>query len=156
MNYFKNIFETIFSVLGSLKIVFKHYFSKQVTIQYPEEKEILPERSRMRLFNDVDNCISCTLCVLACPVQCIYLKSTPKEEGEEILLTDNGMPIKQNLTQYTIDTSLCCYCGLCSSVCPTGSLKHTHDYEFSQVEVKNFKYNYLDPEVKKWKKRLYE
>ncbi len=154
-DYLNNIFETILSVSQALKITLSKYFQPEVTISYPEERDLLPERSRMRLYNDVDNCISCSLCAISCPVQCIYIQSVPKKEDEPILKTTNGMPIKQTLTQFVIDTTLCCYCGICSAVCPTDCLNHTTDYEFSQFTLEPFKYNYLDPEIKKWKKRLY-
>jgi indole-3-glycerol phosphate synthase len=57
---------------------------KVVSIEYPEVREVLPERARMRLFNDAENCISCTQCAMACPVDCIYITSEKQPEGAEI------------------------------------------------------------------------
>ncbi len=153
--YFSNIFKGFFSCLKGLSITTRYIWAeKPVTIEYPEVKEILPERSRSRLFNDVDDCISCTQCALACPVDCIYIDSEKREETEPQLKTSNGMPIKLNLTQFSIDTALCCYCGLCTTVCPTECLTHTTDYEYSQFTLASMKYDYLDEDVKSWKSRL--
>jgi NADH-quinone oxidoreductase subunit I len=130
-----------------------------VTVEYPEVREVLPARSRSRLFNDVDNCIACTQCALACPVDCIYLASVPRAKDAPALKTNNGKkgngtPLRLDLTQFTIDTSLCCYCGLCTVVCPTECLTHTQDFEYSQYTIDQMKYDYLDSEVRAWKHRI--
>jgi NADH-quinone oxidoreductase subunit I len=154
-DYFKNIFQTIRSVFIGLKITMKYVlFKKHVTIQYPEEREELPARARMRLYNDALNCISCTNCAIVCPVDCIYISSVQRPKDQEIPKTSDGTPIRKVLTQFVIDTSLCCYCGLCTTVCPTDCLTHSHDYEFSQYQLDNFKYDYLKPEVIAWRNRI--
>ncbi len=153
--YFKNIFLGFFTAVKGMMITFRHiYGTKEVTIEYPEVKEVLPDSSRSRLFNDVDNCIACTQCALACPVDCIYLASIPREKDAPPMKTDDGTAIKLDLKQFVIDTALCCYCGLCTTVCPTECLTHTKDYEFATFTLDSMKYDYLDPEVRAWKKRL--
>lgn len=153
--YFLNIGDAIKTTAKGLWITFKYVWGvKPVTIEYPEVKEVLPENARMRLFNDVDNCISCTQCAAACPVDCIYIASTKRDPSEEVPKATNGTAIKLKLTQYTIDTALCCYCGLCTTVCPTECLTHSHDYEFATYTLSNMKYDYLTPEVRAWKDRI--
>ena len=112
--WFKNIWDGMSSCLKGMMITFKYVYAvKPVTIEYPEVREELPENSRSRLFNDVDNCISCMQCAVACPVDCIYITAVRREKEAPKLKTDDGTPIKLDLKQYTIDTALCCYCGLC-------------------------------------------
>jgi NADH-quinone oxidoreductase subunit I len=153
--YFKSLFETISTTIGGMWITFKYVWAhKPVSIEYPEVREVLPERARMRLYNDVENCISCTQCAMACPVDCIYIASVKRPEGEEIPKASNGNPIRLVLTQFTIDTALCCYCGLCTTVCPTECLTHSHDYEFAQYTLDGMKYNYIDPDIKAWRDRI--
>ena len=60
------------------------------------------------------------------------------------------------LTQFTIDVSLCCFCGLCTTVCPTDCLFHTHDYELSTYNAKDLKIDYLSAEVISQRTRLIE
>lgn len=158
--YFQNIYSALWTSLKGLYITTRYIWAHgPVTIEYPEVKEVLPARSRSRLFNDVDNCIACTQCALACPVDCIYLASVPRPKDAPAVKTNNkkkgnGTPIRLDLTQFTIDTALCCYCGLCTVVCPTECLTHTTDYEYSQYTIDQMKYNYLDPEVMAWKERV--
>lgn len=154
--WFSNVFTAMKSCLTGMWITFRYVWGeKPVTIEYPEVREVLPERARMRLYNNVEDCISCTQCALACPVDCIYIASTRRGKDEPELKTKKtGTPIRLNLTQFTIDEALCCYCGLCTTVCPTECLTHTHDYEFSTYDIDTMKYDYLDPEVMGWKDRV--
>jgi len=153
--YFCNIFGTIRSVFKGMMITFRYVWAvKPVTIEYPEVRETLPDNSRSRLFNDVENCIACTQCALVCPVDCIYLASNRRPKEAPPLKTSDGTAIRLDLTQFTIDTALCCYCGLCTVVCPTECLTHTTDYEYASYTVSSMKYNYMDPEIIEWRKRL--
>ena len=43
--------------------------------------------SIQHFFNDTENCISCTQCALACPVDCIYITSKRRPKDEEIKKT---------------------------------------------------------------------
>jgi NADH-quinone oxidoreductase subunit I len=154
-DYFRGLYQGVTSTAKGMWITFKYVWShKPVTIEYPEVREVLPEKARMRLYNDAQNCISCTNCALACPVDCIYISSVSRPKGEEIPKTQDGTAIRKILTQYVIDTALCCYCGLCTTVCPTECLTHSHDYEFSQYAVDGFMIDYNDPEVKAWRDRI--
>jgi len=153
--YFLNIIEAVKSTVKGMTITLSYVLKeKHVTIEYPEQREVLPEKSRSRLFNDVDNCIACTQCATACPVDCIYISSTRRDKEASKVEADDGTPIRLDLTQFTIDTALCCYCGLCTVVCPTECLTHTTDYEYATENVNGFKYDYLDPDVRAWKPRL--
>ncbi len=153
--YFKNIWDSIYSVTKGMLITFRYVHSeKPVTIEYPEVREILPDSSRSRLFNDVDNCITCLQCSNACPVDCIYIAGVRRDKEAPKMKTTSGHAIRIDLTQYVIDTSLCCYCGLCTEACPTKCLTHTTDYEYSQYEPDGLIYDYLEPEVKAWKDRI--
>ena len=150
-----NIYHTLVTCLKGMAITFRYVLTvRPVTIEYPEVREELPPNSRSRLFNDVDNCISCLQCAVACPVDCIYITATRREKDAPKIKTDDGTPIKLDLSQYTIDTALCCYCGLCTTVCPTECLTHTQDYEFSQYTLSEMKYDYLDKDIRAWKPRL--
>ncbi len=143
----------MFTVSNPLQ--FKYVYSvKPVTIEYPEVRETLPSNSRSRLFNDVDNCISCNQCAVVCPVDCIYITAVRRDKDAPKIKTDDGTPIRLDLKQYTIDTALCCYCGLCTVVCPTECLTHTQDYEYSQYTTSLMKYDYLAPDIMSWKERL--
>jgi NADH-quinone oxidoreductase subunit I len=153
--YFSSLFNAVKTSVVGMWITFKYVWAhKPVSIEYPEVREVLPERARMRLYNDAENCIACNMCMISCPVNCIYITSHKRPEGEEIPKTKDGTLQRLVLTQYTIDTALCCYCGLCTTVCPTECLTHSHDYEFAQYTVDEMKYDYLAADIRAWRTRI--
>lgn len=153
--YFRNIYEAVVSTVKGMAITFKYVYGvKPVTIEYPEVKEVLPENSRSRLYNDVENCIACLQCASACPVDCIYISSVKRDKDAPKLKTSSGQPIRLDLTMYTIDTALCCYCGLCTTVCPTECLTHSTEFEYSQYTLDAMKYDYMSPDVRAWRTRI--
>lgn len=153
--WFKNIYDGVVSTAKGMAITMKYVWDvKPVTIEYPEVREELPENSRSRLFNDAQNCIACMQCATACPVDCIYIAAVKRPPEAEKIKTKDGSPIRLDLKQYTIDTALCCYCGLCTTVCPTECLTHTTDYEYSQYTVAAMKYDYLAPDIRAWRTRI--
>jgi NADH-quinone oxidoreductase subunit I len=153
--WFKNICDGVLSTAKGMAITMKYVWDvKPVTIEYPEVREELPENSRSRLFNDAQNCIACLQCATACPVDCIYISAVKRPAEAEKIKTKDGTPIRLDLKQYTIDTALCCYCGICTTVCPTECLTHTTDYEYSQYTVAAMKYDYLAPDVRAWRTRI--
>ncbi len=153
--WFKNVYNGVRTTVIGMGITFKYVWDvKPVTIEYPEVREELPENSRSRLFNDAQNCISCLQCAAVCPVDCIYIASVKRPADAEKIKTKDGTAIRLDLKQYTIDTALCCYCGLCTTVCPTECLTHTTDYEFSSYTLSAMKYDYLAPDIRAWRTRL--
>lgn len=149
--YFKNTWEAIWTVLIGMKITFKHLFTPSVTILYPEEKLQLPERSRNRLYVNIDDCIGCDQCVRACPVDCITLDTVKSVPGDDLGVTSNGKKKALWVTRFDIDIAKCCYCSLCVYPCPTECIKMTDIYEFSEWDRDNLIYHFAtlsDEEVK--------
>jgi len=133
-SYFLNIFKSLRSILKGMLLTAKYAFTKKATIQYPFVKRELPTRTRGQLFCNIDDCIGCKLCAVACPVDCIYITANKKGPTEEINHTseESGKkPRRFHLPQFDIDFTLCCWCGLCTDVCPTNCLYMTKNYEFS-------------------------
>jgi NADH-quinone oxidoreductase chain I len=140
--YFKDIWEGIWTVLVGMKITWMHLFTPAVTIQYPDVKLKLPERARNRLYVNMDDCIGCDQCSMACPVNCITivtLKSTP---DVDLGLTSVGTKKRLYVPRFDIDIAKCCYCGLCVPPCPTECIKMTDVYEFAEYERTNLIYNF--------------
>lgn len=129
--YFKDLGLGIMTILSSMAVACRHFFTPAVTLQYPAVKWTMPERSRARLFNRIEDCIGCSQCARACPTSCITIKAEKRGRDEPELFASNGMAIKMRTYLYDIDTSLCCYCGLCTFACPTHCLVMTTDYENS-------------------------
>jgi NADH-quinone oxidoreductase subunit I len=101
------------------------------TVQYPEEKLILPEETRyipFLVFNEKPGgekevlCTSCGICAKVCPPQCIWIVRSNNPE--------TGRPIPEP-TEFYIDADICMSCGFCSEYCPFDAIKMDHDFEIA-------------------------
>lgn len=122
--YIQDIVEAVVTTAKGMRITARYGVDpkEEVTLQYPEERWEVPDRFRGFLFNDIKTCTSCTMCVKACPIDCISLEAV------------RGADKKMVLCSYDINIGRCMYCGLCVEVCPPKSLKHTGGYEMASVE----------------------
>ena len=142
IQYFKNIFVSIWTILVGMRLTFKHLFVPAVTIQYPDVKLTLPERARNRLYVNIDDCIGCDQCSNACPVDCIEIETVKSIPTDDLGMTSTGQKKRLWVTKFDIDIAKCCYCGLCVPPCPTECIKMTDVYEFSEFDRHNLIYNY--------------
>ncbi len=140
--YFKNIWDGIITVLIGMKITWRHLFTPSVTIQYPEVKLKLPERARNRLYVNMDDCIGCDQCSMACPVDCITIQTLKSTPDVDLGLTSVGTKKRLYVPVFDIDIAKCCYCGLCVYPCPTECIKMTDVYEFSEYDRGSLIYNF--------------
>lgn len=142
LNYFRDIGLGVVTVLNSMGVAWRHLFTPSVTLQYPTEKWTLPHRSRMRLFNKIEDCMGCSQCARVCPTQCITVKTEKRGKDEPVVTTTNGTPMKLRTYVYDIDMTLCCYCGLCTFACPTKCLVMTPEYEYSVYDKNEHIYHF--------------
>jgi len=103
-------------VLKSLKAVAEYLVQSRPTTLYPFEKNDLPENFRGVLVYDIEKCIGCGACVLACPNNCLYRRPGPKTEKNK-----PGIYI-------AFEPTHCLFCGLCVDACPpvASSLRHSN------------------------------
>jgi NADH-quinone oxidoreductase subunit I len=138
--YFRNIRDSIVTVLIGMRITWRHLFTPAVTIQYPDQKLKLPERARNRLYVNMDDCIGCDQCAMACPVNCITIETIKSTPDVDLGLTSVGTKKRLYVPLFDIDIAKCCYCGLCVYPCPTECIKMTDVYEFSEYDRRNLNY----------------
>jgi NADH-quinone oxidoreductase subunit I len=122
--YLHDIWEAVATTAKGMRITARYGVDPRetITLEYPEERWEPSERFRGFLFNDIQKCTSCSLCVKICPVDCISLEAV------------RGADKRMVLASYDIDIGRCMYCGLCVEVCPPKSLKHTSGYEKASVD----------------------
>ena len=140
--YFRNIWDGVVTVLIGMKVTFLHLFTPAVTIQYPDVKVKLPERARNRLYVNMDDCIGCDQCAMACPVDCIEIETIKSTPDVDLGLTSVGTKKRLYVPRFDIDIAKCCYCGLCVYPCPTECIKMTDVYEFSEFDRASLVYNF--------------
>jgi formate hydrogenlyase subunit 6/NADH:ubiquinone oxidoreductase subunit I len=125
VKYFKDIYSVGKSIAIGMRITIGYFFESllrgkhTITIQYPREKDFIPERHRGLHFLETEKCILCYKCADACPVDCIYIEGLRGNEG---VLPDGWRGTKVTLSKFTIDFSVCMFCGLCEEACPPGCL----------------------------------
>jgi NADH-quinone oxidoreductase subunit I len=158
LEYLKDTWLGIYTVLVGMKVTFLHLFKSPVTIQYPDVKVELPERVRNRLYVNMDDCIGCDQCARACPVNCILIETVKSVPGEDLGLTSQGKKKALWVTKFDIDFAKCCYCSLCVWPCPTDCIYMTDAYEFSEYSRENLIYHFetLNPEEAAQKKLNYQ
>ncbi|NOY89121.1 MAG: NADH-quinone oxidoreductase subunit I [FCB group bacterium] len=119
------VLKDIKELVRGLGITGKHLGRHAVTIQYPEERWTIPERSRgvVVLLSDKEtgelNCTACMLCMRACPTAAIFIDA-PRDENK-----------KKHLKEFRVDHGICCFCGLCEEACNFSAIKLATKYEFS-------------------------
>ncbi|UCG60461.1 MAG: NADH-quinone oxidoreductase subunit I [Candidatus Zixiibacteriota bacterium] len=120
-----SIVKGIVELVRGMTITGKHLGKHAVTLQYPEEKWPMPERSRgiVVLLSDKEtgalNCTACMLCMRACPTAAITIDA-PRGEDK-----------KRQLKVFQLDVGICCFCGLCEEACNFSAIKLATKYEFS-------------------------
>src|SRR5215472_12457135 len=103
------------------------------TIQYPEERQPLPEATRQFPFLVYDGddwqkglrCVACQICEKECPPKCIYIEKSKDKKPDYI-----GKPQLYPAT-FDIDLSVCMSCQICVEVCPFEAIKMDTDFELS-------------------------
>lgn len=116
---------TLWELLLGLKLTGKYFFSRKITIQYPEEETPRSVRFRgihalRRYPNGEERCIACKLCEAVCPALAITIQSEEREDGS------------RRTSLYEIDLFKCIYCGFCEESCPVDAIVETGyaDYHF--------------------------
>jgi len=114
------------------------YFEKDrlITVQYPEERNPLPENYRNFPFliydgNDAEaglRCVACKICEKECPPQCIYITKSEDKKPDYM-----GKP-QFYPAVFDIDISVCMSCQICVEVCPFEAIKMDKVFELSQRE----------------------
>lgn len=114
------------------------YVSKErlPTIQYPDERQPLPENTRQFPFLVYDGdqweqglrCVACQICEKECPPKCIYIvKSKDKKP-------DYKGQMQLYPATFDIDLSVCMSCQICVEVCPFESIKMDTEFELSTAD----------------------
>ncbi len=131
--YFANIWHAVSSTFQGMGITIKHVVKKPVTLQYPDERWVLPERFRGFVHLDTNRCNACLQCAKACPVSCIYIET-------------EGKGIDRYMTRYAVDFNKCIWCGLCTEPCPTNAVTMSHDYDHALYFRQKLVYEFVSPE----------
>lgn len=157
------------TIIGGFKVTFRHFWRtvfkrRPVTMQYPEEKWIVPDgyRGAPYLVRDQEGrtkCVACQLCEFICPPKAITI--TPP--GPEIDPTTGN--VEKRPREFEIDMLRCIFCGYCQEVCPEEAIFLMRDYSLTGLARQDMIYNkekllalggvHQDP-IQKWKRKALE
>ena len=152
------------AVIGGFKVTLRHFFKKKVTMQYPEQKWVVPDgyRGAPYLVRDQEGrtkCVSCQLCEFVCPPKAIRI--TPP--GPEINPATSN--VEKLPKEFEINMLRCIFCGFCQEVCPEEAIFLMKDYSLtgsSRAEMIYDKEKLLslggvhDDTIKKWEHKAEE
>lgn len=107
-----------------------------ITIEYPEERQALPENARQFPFLVYDGedpesglrCVACQICEKECPPQCIYIIKSKTKKPDHV-----GKP-QLFPAVFDIDVSVCMSCQICVEVCPFDAIKMDQEFELATAD----------------------
>lgn len=128
------------AIVKGMGITIKHFFKKDVTIRYPEQKREFSENFRgmhslKRDENGAERCTACGLCALSCPAEAITMTAAERQKGEENLYRE-----EKYAAVYEINMLRCIFCGLCEEACPKEAIYLDGDIVPSDMLRKDFIY----------------
>jgi NADH-quinone oxidoreductase subunit I len=152
------------ALIGGLRVTLRHFFKKKVTMQYPEEKWVVPPgyRGAPYLVRDQEGrtkCVSCQLCEFVCPPKAIRI-TPPGPEG-----APEAGNVEKAPKEFDIDMLRCIFCGFCQEVCPEEAIFLMEDYSLSGLSRQEMIYNkekllalggVHQDKIRKWKRKAEE
>lgn len=166
MSVIKKIWDdvaSLWSLIVGLKVTGKNFVDKNVTLHYPRETvtsgQLEGFRGPLELIGKPKDpakpkCISCMMCVTACPSKCITVvkSKAPKpteaelqamkeaeERGEKVVKPK----APKEPAKFLYDFSLCSLCGSCVENCPAKSLRYSSNVYLTVTDRKELKMDLL-------------
>ena len=127
---FRSVLSGIASLGKGLWITFAYMFRAPITLQYPEQRAVLPLRFRGRLVMPIDpekgstRCTACMRCVRICPNHSIDIEKAVGPDGAPA-----ARPAK-----YLYNLATCMFCNLCVEVCPFFALVMSDEHELATTD----------------------
>ena len=131
------------ALLKGMATTFRLFFSKSITVQYPEQRRAMPRRFRgrhrlRRHENGLERCIGCSLCAAACPADAIIVEAAENDPANPV------SPGERYASRYEIDLYRCIFCGECEAACPVDAIVLTPTLVPSDYSRQSFVVNKQD------------
>lgn len=126
--YISGIFVAIKNLLIGMRVTWGEFWTKKVTMQYPENRDtlVISDRWRAELYmphdeNNEHACTACNICMNNCPNGTITVTSSMvvNEEGKK----------RKALDKHIWDAGMCTFCNICVTSCPSDAIFFNNDFE---------------------------
>jgi NADH-quinone oxidoreductase subunit I len=152
------------AIFGGFAVTLRHFFRKKVTMQYPEEKWVVPQnyRGAPYLVKDQEGrtkCVSCQLCEFVCPPKAIRITPPGPEGAPEV------GNVEKAPKEFEINMIRCIFCGFCQEVCPEEAIFLKNDYSLTGESRKELLFDkekllklggIHNDQIKKWGRKAEE
>lgn len=129
INYIKEIFEGVWSLLKGMGVTGKYFFkpSAIVTQKYPDNRKdlVMFERFKGEVVmphneKNEHKCTGCGICEINCPNGTIeVISKTIVDESKK----------KRVVDKHIYRLGMCTFCGLCVKTCPSSALAFSQEFE---------------------------
>ena len=126
----RGVLSGIASLGKGLWITLAYTFRPPITVQYPEQRVVLPLRFRGRLVMPIDpekgttRCTACMRCVKICPNHSIDIEKQTGPNGAAL-----AKPAK-----FLYNLGTCMFCNLCVETCPFFALVMSDEHELATAD----------------------
>lgn len=163
INYVINLVKGLWSLIIGLSITGEFFVRRKVTVHYP--RQVVPKEASESFRGPIElvgsakdpatpRCISCMMCVTACPSGCIKVvknkppKLTPEEEAQFAEAEARGEKVKRpaapkNPAVYEYDFTYCSLCACCIEACPVDSIRFSNELYLAGTSRDDFKYDLI-------------
>jgi formate hydrogenlyase subunit 6/NADH:ubiquinone oxidoreductase subunit I len=100
--------------------IFRMLVKKPATVNYPQEKKVMPKNFRGKIKFDSKACIGCKICMRDCPAKAIEISPTGQE--------------KVFKSKFYLDR--CIFCAQCVDSCPRKALSSSTEFELAHFDRK--------------------
>jgi NADH-quinone oxidoreductase subunit I len=152
------------AIIGGFRVTWRHFFKRKVTMQYPEQRWVVPAgyRGAPCLVRDQDGrakCVSCQLCEFVCPPRAIRLTPPGPAPNPE------AGNVEKTPREFEINMLRCIFCGYCQEVCPEEAIFLMRDYSLVGASRQEMVYDQQkllalggvhQDRIRKWKHKALE
>lgn len=148
--FFRSIFD-LWSLIVGLGVTGYNFFRPLRNVRYPRvtvgPEKLEGYRGHVELVAKpkdptIPKCISCLMCVNACPSKCLTVvkqkapKPTEEEQKAMKEAEERGEKVKKpkapkNPAKFIYDYSLCSLCGTCVENCPVNSIRYSDNVYYA-------------------------